>query len=994
MLRTRGLRCAPNNNLCLCDGADHSRFQVVEHLRAWTTSPGAGGQGDAGLLMSESLGRWSELIAYDLAPPPRAPEQLLCIKQLSEVNATSLFAVAAFFSRPSGGFAGTLSETENSARQRGVAWVLQALAPQQPELIAMTAPRQTDEPPNVRGVADVLRALCLGLCPTPAAVADAGTHWWPDDAKEHSRRLVRRGVEPVSFGQTALQPTGSAIPSTQSSRLALPVTKALLKLAGQSLASVLDGAQEAAHIFALMAVAAEIGTAAAAAVLPEPPPDVWCAAGSVAQSSASALVRAQGVLMEQSAPARLFTPRLLAAACALGAAAALDPPSPTAPADPLANTILQLRHALLAAATTLQAAATTETTTTARLEDDLFFDEGDFGHAAGTASARAPAATQRAPATMSDPLTQLTAAASSGSSLVGGDDPLEACVGVIAALGIARPLAAADTLISLLDETPDALPQRAHDAALTALCGLRGAPSRALSVAMSALGSELDQVNSHQFERAGWLLRLIPVAASVLLDFKDVMDSEMPDADSSAASQPTPLAAHAQLCSSLAANKTVLRACGVAAGIALVHATYGLVLVARDPPDCAADLALRLVEDPRYAVRCAVASRFGELVSGFAEPFHRNIVCDVGQSLAGLRSPAVAGSEPLDSRLPEGEAEDKARQETTVLLLGEVAVASAPLEAACVYDIISLAVDQPCHVPMALRVLTATAKRMGYGDRFALIEHHIAFIAHHWTVSGRNVDSLVHAAELLAPRKNLTRGCDIVRSYARFMLPRLVECNDLTSVGRLAELCGLSNEQLFLQHGARTLAALHAFRINGGEPGKVHFRCAFENDAAVIKASVTNVMDIYKNKWPLILRELLRMVPAVLADAEADSGGAARTAEMRSFQPSMSMAATLAAVYDMEAALNRSTRIDAKTLLWSPDVVAEHLVFIHGTLDRAKSPRHRIVALNSLSILLQLIEKHRKVRGAVALLALWRSLNPLSRSLTSRARSATRCTCC
>jgi hypothetical protein len=276
--------------------------------------------------------------------------------------------------------------------------------------------------------------------------------------------------------------------------------------------------------------------------------------------------------------------------------------------------------------------------------------------------------------------------------------------------------------------------------------------------------------------------------------------------------------------------------------------------------------------------------------------------------------------------------------------------------------VISLAVDQPCHVPTALRVLTATAKRMGYADRFALIEHHIAFIAHQWTVSGRNVDSLVHAAELLAPRKSLTKGCDIVRSYARFMLPRLVECNDVTSVSRLAQLCGLSNKELFLQHGARTLAALHAFRVNGGDAGKVHFRCAFENEAAVINATFTNVMDIFKNKWPLILRELLRMVPAVLIEQQVGSDGAAHAPELQSFQPSMSMAATVAAVYDLEAALNRSTRTDAQSVLWSPEVVAEHLIFIHGAMDRAKSPRHRIVVLNSLSVLLQLVVKHRKVR--------------------------------
>ena len=903
--------------------------------------------------MTEALELWSSLIVHQLVPPPRAPELLLRIKQLTEPTATSLVAVAAFFSRPAGGFAGTLSNDERKARGRGVIWGLQALAPQQPELIAMTGPRQTDEPPNVRGVADAIRAMCLGLCPTPAALSAAAVQWWPDDAKEQSRRLMRRSAESVADPLAAAHPSAHVVPLMQSSRLALPVTKELLTHAGQSLATHLDGAREAAHIFALMAVAAETGTAAAAAVLPDPPPDVWCPSGSVALSSASALERAQGVLLERSSPARLFTQRLLAAAYALGAAAALEPHSPSGLADPLSDTILQLRHTLLAAVTTLQAAVSAEPTTTARLEDDLFFDEGDFGQAAGAASARVPAATQRAPATLVNPLTQVATAASSG-IVETACDPLEVCVGVIAALGIARPLAAADSLISLLGEASEALPQSARDAVLTALCGLRSAPPRALCAAMNSLSGELQQIRFYQFERASWLLRLLSSTASVLLSFKD-QDAEMADADTSEA--------YTKVCSALAANQAELRACGITAGVQLVHAVYDLVGAVRDSPDCIADVAVQAVEDPRYAVRCAVVPRFGALLSStFAEKHHQVIMEDMCQHLAGLRSPAAAGGKELASCLSDIEFEDKARQESTLLLLGEVAVASGPLEAGCIYDVISLAVDQPCHVPTALRVLTDTAKRMGYADRFALIEHHIAFIAHQWTVSGRNVDSLVHAAELLAPRKSLTKGCDIVRSYARFMLPRLVECNDVTSVSRLAQLCGLSNKELFLQHGARTLAALHAFRVNGGDAGKVHFRCAFENEAAVINASFTNVMDIFKNKWPLILREMLRMVPAVLTDAQAGNDGAAHAPELQSFQPSMSIAATLASVHDLEAALNRSTRSDAQVVLWSPDVVAEHLVFIHGALDRAKSPRHRVVALNSLSVLLQLVMKHRKVR--------------------------------
>ena len=927
--------------------------QVAEHLRAWMVTPGAGGQGDAGLLMAEALELWSALIVHQLVPPPRAPELLVRIKQLTEPTATSLVAVAAFFSRPAGGFAGHMSNDEHKARRRGVLWGLQALAPQQPELIAMTGPRQTDEPPNVRGVADVIRAMCLGLCPSPAALSAAAVQWWPDDVKEQSRRMMRRSAEPIAVAQVSAHPSDNLALLMQSSRLALPVTKELLAHAGQSLATHLDGAHEAAHIFALMAVAAETGTVASATVLPDPPPEVWCPSGSVALSSASALERAQGVLMERNSPARLFTPRLLAAAYALGAAAALEPHSPSGLADPLSDTILQLRHTLLAAVTTLQAAVSAEPTTTARLEDDLFFDEGDFGQAAGAASVRVPAATQRTPATLANPLTQAATAASIG-VMETSSDPLDVCVAVIAALGIARPLAAADSLISLLDEAPDVLPKSAHDAVLTALCGLRGAPPPALCAAMTALSGELQQIRCYQFERAAWILRLLSLAASVQLGFKDV-DAEMADADASEA--------YVKVCSALAENQAELRACGLTAGVALVHAVYDLVGAVRDSPDCIADVAVQAVEDPRYAVRCAMISRFGELLSSaFAEVHHQVIMTDLCQSLAGLRSPVAAGGKDLDFRLPDTEFEDKARQESTLLLLGEVAVASGPLEAACIYDIISLAVDRPCHVPTALRVLTTTAKRMGYVDRFALIEHHIAFIAHHWTVSGRNVDSLVHAAELLAPRKSLTKGSDIVRSYARYMLPRLVECNDVTSVSRLAQLCGLSNTELFLQHGARTLAALHAFRVNGGDAGKVHFRCAFENEAAVIKSAFTNVMDIFKNKWPLILRELLRMVPAVSTDPQSGNDGAAHTPELQSFQPSMSMAATLAAVHDLEAALNRSTRTDAQSVLWSPDVVAEHLVFIHGALDRAKSPRHRFVALNSLSVLLQLVLKHRKVR--------------------------------
>ncbi len=880
----------------------------------------------------------------------RAAEQVAELPCMGTPSRTLLSSVAALLSRPPG-CAATLSDGDVKLRQLGVAWALNSLVPPPLELIAMSGPRRKEEPPDVRGVLDVLRALCLGT-PPPVGAVHAAAMWWEEDT-DAPLRLLRRTTECALEPVLAAPATAPAAAPVQPLRLPAPLAKLLLASTGRALAAALEGAREAAHIFALMAVAAELGTASAAAIRPDAPPAEWLTAGEVAAASGRALERAQSALMERSLPIRLFTPRLLVAAQALGAAASAEHSLSTA-SDPLSDTPLQLRHALYAAAETLHGAAQS-----ARVEpvsaDNLFYEEDDFGGPSAAARpARGAAGTQRTQG-LPDAATQ--AGLDGGGAPAAG--PLEICIGVIAALGIARPATVADALLGVLNESPaDLLQPGVTDAALEALCSLRHAPSSALVASMSALTAALAAATSDDAERTVWLLRLLCTNAQLLRESLDALgDSDMPDAAGASSAQRSPTAAYLQLCDCVRSSAGELRACGLAAGMLLADAVCSLLRAVPQPPECLTAVAVQLVGDARYAVRRAMAARFGDVLSNFAVEAHRFILNDVKPSLAGLPPPADAEDAHLLS-LFQGEGEQLARHETTLLFLGEVAAASPPLEADCIFDIMSVAVDRPCHTRVALRVLTATAKRLGYSSRFGLVAQHVHHIAFKWANSGRNVDSMLHVGELLAPRADLVAGNALVGVYARYLLPRLVESNDAASVSRIASLCSMDDRKLFQQHGARTLASLHALRANGGERGTASFaRCISSPTAVVVVAygGPPHIGKAYSGKGASIVRELLLLA----------RGGGAEVADDRqllSVQPVLSVKEVLAGVADLEKMYGNDSAAKVMAVLWSGEKVLQHLLDLHEMIGSAKAPRHRAAWLESLSALLQLLVARNLVR--------------------------------
>jgi hypothetical protein len=931
--------------------------QIADHLLRWISS-----LGDAGVLTCEALQTTAALVLRGLAPPPHAPELLLNTTCLSNPSRMSLAASAALFSRPGGSCAAALSDAEKDARHHGVGWALNSLVPLPLEQIAMSGPRRKEEPPDVRGVADVLRALCLGTPPHSEA-ADVAARWWDDDAFDDALRLLRRTVDAAG---AAKPPDAAALScaSLQPPRLAAPLTAALLAHAGGMLTTALDGAREAAHIFALLAVAAELGRVAVAASLPDAPPEEWRATGAVAAAARRAVDRAQGVLSERCPPARLFTPRFLVAAQALGAAAAAaDTPPLSGMLDGLSNTALMLRHTLYASADALRTAVTTHASTA--IEDNLFFD-GDEIMASATAvpSARLAAGTQLA--------TGVGDAAAHGADAGGnvldgagagapgaGNGPLEICVRVIAALGELCPGAASEALIRLMCDSPeDALPPTVQDAVLDALCRMRGAPSSAVIAGMTALGAALSDVVHLDAEHAVWLLRLADGVARMLRSANAQEDAAMPDAEGGLNAQASQNAAYMQLCEWVC-NEDVfpkLRLFGLSAGLALADAVSSLLCAYPEQPECVAPRAVQLLRDKRYAVRRAMAARFGEVLSNFPLNAHGFILADVRPILAGL-----GDTQSTPTLLSADEASEKARQETSLLLLGEVAASSSLLEAECVFDIINLAVEHPWHVTVALRVLSAVAKRLGYESRFGLIGQHGPYIAHKWVCSGRNVDSMLQAAELLAPIPELASGSGaenrLVQAYARYLLPRLVECNDTSSVARIASLCNVDARKLFQQHGARTMAALHCFRANtDSSAGPTAFRAAVSSSDALISLALggsDGVRALYASKGGSILREMLLMV-----HPDADDG-----TRPTSLLPVLSVKQVLAGVDDLEKTMGASDPAAARAKLWAADKVASHLLDLHTVIDKAKSSRHRLVSLASLSALLQMLEARNLVSG-------------------------------
>ncbi len=889
---------------------------------------------------------------------------LWAVPLFSSPSRVALASAAALFARPAGSSAATLCAAEGTGRQEGVIWALGALAPLPLEQIAMSGPRRKEEPPDVRGVADALRALCMGL-PPPAHAADAAAPWGEEDAFDEALLLLRRGVDPSERAAQLAAAAPYATPPQQP-HLSAPVAKALLTTAGRALAGALDAARDVAHIFALQAVVAELGLASA--VLQDAP-DGWGSPGALSAASARAMERAQGVLVDNSPPARLFTPRLLVAAQALGAAAALEPAPPADATDTLAQTALRLRHSVYAAARTIQVAQTTQADTA--VEDDLFFDNDNMGGASAAPPARSAAATQSA---FPDGLTQggpLLLTAASGL----GESPLEVCVALIAALGAARPAAAAEALTALLrDQSSEAVPPMAGDAALAALCTLHGAPPAAVAVAADALRVALAAARPEAAERATWLLRLLDSVAQLLCEFRGALlevGEEMQDADAPPSAQRLLLNAFLSLCDAVAQAAPQLRACGLAAGLALADAACTLLSVTpAATPQEVIQLVISLVGDPRYAVRRAMASRFAEMLSNVPEAEHVFVLGDVRPLLAGLRAPADVA--PAPTALSAEQALENPRQETTLLLLGEVAAASSPLEAECVFDIIDLAVEHPCHATVALRVLTAAAKRLGYDSRYGLVAQHVAHIAHKWACSGRNIDSMLHVSELLATSEDL-KGSELIRTYAPHLLPRLVECNDSVSVGRVAALCGLDHYAVLQAHGARTLAALHSLRANGGDDGLRAFTAVISSPAAVIPLACggrANVTKLYRTGAVHILRAIVRMV--------RNTGEAEDTQRWQSIRPVLTVKEAHAAVADLEGVVGQAT-------LWGGDKVARHLLDLHEAFDRAKSPRHRAASLASLSALLQMLEARKLVRAARGSASAMRKLAQMRLAATSRA---------
>ena len=903
--------------------------------------------------MTEALQTAAALVCRGLVPQPAAPEQLLATPLMgAPPTPVALAATAALFSRPSGSCAATLADAEREARQDAMTWALRALQPPPVEQIAFTGPRHKEEPADVRGVSDVLRSLCLGTPPS-ADAADNALCWWEDDGVDEGLRLLDRSIMPP-------EPDVPQLPPVQPARLSASLCTDLVAICGKVIKTALEQAREVAHIFALLAAASELGFAATAALHPSPLPDAWQPSGQVVAAALHAIGQAQKAILDNTQPSRVFTPRLLASARALSVCAcAVGTPPLSCYVAALGETAEQLRHAVYASAQALAAAAQAQATTA--VEDDLFYDGGtDGGGAAAASTARMGTATQRQPDVATQAATMLLDGPSGTSSaLVLGTGPVELCVATMGALGALCPAQAGDALLRLLrDPSEDGLPSTVQDCVLDALCQLRGAPFAVTAAALGALGAALSAAGVHDMERAIWLLRLTDVSARLLGQANSVRacpddaasgaDVEMPDAD--AGSQRTLYDAYTQLCTRLCGSPediARLRNCGLAAGLALADAACSLLCACRGPPECVSDLALELLSDPRYAVRRAVAVRFPEVLCNFAVDEHCMIMSDVHPVLAGLPASLVC-------KLPHAVATDKAWQETAMLLLGEVATVSPPFESECIFNILHIAVDTPAHVSVALRVLASVATRLGYNNRFGLIEQHLPHIAHRWTSAGHDIDSMLPASDLLAPDPQLVGGSGVIQTYAKYLLPPLVERNDAALVERIAALCSMDVRNLFLRHGSCTLAALMALKANGGVPGANVYNASLFADGSVLMrtfGSKENVANLVSTKGFGVLRELLRMVRPSSARRE-----------LVSVDPSLSAEEAQAAVAVLERMMGAGKLASPPEPLWGGDKVLTALLDMHAAMNTAKSPQHRLATLAALKALLKMLEDRQLVR--------------------------------
>ena len=893
---------------------------------------------DGGALAPEVLQTAASLVSHELAPPPRAPETLSGVLMSAAIPARLGLAVAAaFFACPPSGPLVTLQPTDVAARSRCMAWALHTLAPLPTEQILMGGPRRKEEAPDVGAVFAAISSLCLGLPPpTDAVHAVAAACWWEEDAAEEAMRGLNRGVELGDAPE--LQQQASLPPPLL--RLVPSAATKLLDTVGTLLADRLVGAREAAHCFSLVAVSSRL-YATAACTLSQAPPACWSSDGAVQRAVQSALERAAGALSDRSAPRLLFTPRLLVAAQALGAAYEIES---AGAADALGDTVLGLRAALHAAVRTVQADAHT-----AAKDREMLFDDDDFNEPAPAAP------TQRGGGEQWTQHAGATQAAAPGDLL---ETPLETCVHVIAALGMARPTAAADVLCSLAVPLPEneRLPLAVHDAAVAALCTLAGAPPAAAVVAADALTASLSAIVEEAAGTTAEALRVPRLLQNVAALAALVPKSPAADAmevDAGAAAEPRTLqVALADLCSRVFGDPAsavdrfgILRSLGASTGVALADAVCRL-LHAGHQPQSLTIIAAELLRDVRYAVRRAMAPRFAVMLCTFPAPEHPDIMDYVRSCLAGLAEKAGAEGPAADRTI-----NTHATQETTILQLAELVVASAVLEKDAVFDIIELAASYPVHVPFAMRALTRAASRLGYPDRFGLVRQHLPYIAQRWMSGVRDVDSLLHARELLAPQPELVKtGSELARAYARYMLPSLVVMRNGQSVQRLADLCNISPSELVTTAYPRTIASLHARRVMYGELGKRAFTADVANPEAVLpKAAggVERLTALLGHKVTSVVIELIFMArPPLAGDDEPPVGPP-------TLHSSLSEKTIVAAVADVEKTFDASGREQ----IWWLDLPVKYLSEVHHTFDQALAVRHRMVALARLSALLSVLDE-------------------------------------
>jgi len=899
---------------------------------------------DGSGLAPEVLHTVAALILHDRAPPPRVPSAVLTsvlLKKGTFSTRLALPAAATLFSCPLHGVVPSLDPPELVLRSRAVAWALESLEPQKNEPVAMMGPRTKEEPPDAVGTAAIGLSLCLGLKPHPDAFACLPS-WCEDDSTDAALALLARG--PSTRGSAESPGTFHHGGETRVvTRLTPQNACHMLKSMGETLVTRMAAAHEAAQAVALVAVACHVHTRASQC-LPDALPDIWALPnGAVFDASRHALQVAQCALSAALHPRLLFTARL-ATACAdcgnlVTRSAALD--------ESIIQLIESMRLAIHAGLTAVQQEAQNM-----EADRDMLFDDEDMKF--GDAMPAGP--TQRVDGTQYPGGTQAVRGGAGG----GGDSPLEVGMTAIAALGLLRPVEASEVLRSFLDQGPVDLPLVVTDAAMASLCALQDAPEEAHIAAVDVLTAALvaiskEGANIADAGRAPRLLHLVSLLAATALrgtssaaGGSGVTPMDATPASGAPRTLRSALVSLTDLVFGGATDADTeqqfenLRRCGMQTGLALANAVCAL-LSPVNQDRAIVTTAGRLLGDARYAVRRAMAPLFGGSVTRFPTSQHPEIFNFARSYMAGV--PDTVGAAYSESA--------PAQEETTVLQLAELVLHSPSVEQDALFCLLELVESFPVHQPLVLRELTRVARRLGYPDRFGLMQHHQAGLVHRWMLPGRTVESVIAAQEVLAHSAELVSAPprDMARACARFMLPAIVQRQAHDTLGSLATICSLTPAEVVQKHGHVALACVFLRRaVFQSKEGEKLFTAEMQSREAVLVKAVGGPGELSR-----ISGENILLIQTDLVSMASPMSGEDVTAGAVPAAPRIMVSASESHIFMASSFVDGVVETASRTRFWNSDVPLKLLMGVHEALDCARSNRHKATALSGLSAVLHIL---------------------------------------